>query len=67
MFKGYLNGKKEGLLLAESVVIGLQNESGDIDSDEYKLLQKVYERLHEFTEELSEAERSYRDEDRGKS
>ena len=56
MLKGYLKGKKEGLSLAESVIIGFQNEVGFTDSLEYKLLQRVYESIHEFTQEISEAE-----------
>lgn len=56
MLKGYLKGKKEGLSLAESVVIGFQNEIGFTNSPEYKILQRVYESIHEFTQELSEAE-----------
>lgn len=56
MLKGYLKGKKEGLSLAESVIIGFQNEIGFTDSPEYKLLQRVYESIHEFTQEISEAE-----------
>lgn len=56
MLKGYLKGKKEGLSLAESVVIGFQNEIGFTGSPEYKILQKVYESIHEFNQELSEAE-----------
>lgn len=56
MLKGYLKGKKEGLSLAESVIIGSQNEIGFTDSPEYKLLQRVYESIHEFTQEISEAE-----------
>lgn len=38
MLKGYLKGKKEGLSLAENVIIGFQNEIGFTDSPEYKLL-----------------------------
>lgn len=56
MLKGYLKGKKEGLSLAESVIIGFQNEIGFTDSPEYKLLQRVYESIHEFTQEISEEE-----------
>ena len=56
MLKGYLKGKKEGLSLAESVIIGFQNDIGFTDSPEYKLLQRVYESIHEFTQEISEAE-----------
>lgn len=56
MLKGCLKGKKEGLSLAESVVIGFQNEIGFTGSPEYKILQKVYESIHEFNQELSEAE-----------
>lgn len=56
MLKVYLKGKKEGLSLAESVVIGFQNEIGFTGSPEYKILQKVYESIHEFNQELSEAE-----------
>ena len=56
MLKGYLKGKKEGLSLSESVIIGFQNEIGFTNSPEYKLLQRVYESIHEFTQEISEAE-----------
>lgn len=64
MFKGYLKGKKEGLSLAESVITGFQNEIGFTDSPEYKLLQEVFESVHGFTEEVTEAERGYKNANR---
>lgn len=60
----YLRGKSEGLNLAEAVIIGYQNKIGLIESPEYKLLQEVFESVHEFTKEIAEAERSYRDANR---
>lgn len=62
--RNYLRGKVEGLSLAESVIIGYQNRVGFTDSPEYKLLQEVFESIHGFTEEVTEAERSYRNANR---
>ena len=59
-----LKGKFDGLKLAEAVIIGYQNKIGLTESPEYKLLQEVFESIHEYTMEIAEAERSYRDANR---